>query len=131
MNNHIILKGNVTQPPYFDHVGDTGRPFLRLYLAVDRPRDSRTDAEREPDFFRIVAYDDQALFSFSYLRPNSGLLIVGRLRARKRRLRGGKRETVVEVVADDITFLSKINWEAGDAARERILAERAGQEETA
>ena len=129
MVNQVILKGNVTQPPYFDHVGDTGRPFLRLYLAVERH--SRANVEREPDFFRIVAYDDQALFSFSYLRPNSGLLIVGRLRARKRRLRGGKRETVVEVVADDITFLSKINWEAGDAARERILAEREGQEETA
>lgn len=123
------LKGNVAQPPYFDRVGKTGQPFLRLYLAVNRPRSQNKSGQHQADFIRVVAYDDCALFSFPYLRPGSEVLVTGNLRARKRSLAEGKTETVIEVVADSdgITFLDKINWEAGDAERERILSLRSVQ----
>jgi len=129
--NQVVLKGNLAQSPYFDFVGDTGRAFLRIYLAVDRPKVGGPRGERRDsaDFFRVVTYDDLALFSYPYLQPGSEVLVIGRLRARKRRLPNGKRETVVEVIATDITFLRKINWDAGDAERERILQERAAQKE--
>jgi single-stranded DNA-binding protein len=123
-----ILKGNIAQPPYFDHVGDTGRPFMRVYLAVDRPRRRQNGTGRpNADFLRVVAYDDTALFSFPYLRPGSEILVDGSLRARKRRLAKGKTQTVVEVVAGEggVSFLRKIEWEAGDAERARIQRERA------
>jgi single-stranded DNA-binding protein len=125
-----LLKGNVVQPPYFDRVGGSDRPFLRLYLAVNRPprrgheRRETQDSRPTADFLRVVAYDDAALFSYPYLQPGSELLIGGNLRARRRRLSGGKSETVVEVVADDITFLRKIKWEEGDAEQERLQAAR-------
>jgi single-stranded DNA-binding protein len=127
MINHVILKGNLAQLPYFDMIpGDGGpRPFMRFYLAVDRP--SADGAKTGTDFFRVVAYEDLAMFSYPYLQPGSEVLVVGRLRARKRNLPDGKRQTVVEVVATDITFLRKIDWETGDAARERILRLRSGQ----
>jgi single-stranded DNA-binding protein len=124
-----LLKGNVVQPPYFDRVGRSDRPFLRLYLAVNRPkrRDDEDDSRPTADFLRVVAYDDAALFSFPYLQPGSELLIGANLRARRRRMSGGKSETVVEAVADDITFLRKIKWREGDAERERLQAAREGQ----
>lgn len=117
-----ILKGGVVQPPFFNRFGEEEEPFLRLYLAVERPgRPARQDA----DFLRVVAYGDTALFAWPYLRPGSQVLVSGNLRARKRRVRGGATKTVVEVVAnDDIDFLGKVDWEGGDAERERILAER-------
>ncbi|TET52006.1 MAG: hypothetical protein E3J64_05895, partial [Anaerolineales bacterium] len=118
------------QPPYFDRVGGSDRPFMRLYLAVNRRR-SRRDRDQDQqksrpsaDFLRVVAYDDAALLSFPYLRPGSELLVGGNLRARRRKMSGGKSETVVEVIADDLTFLRKINWDDGDAERERIIAGR-------
>lgn len=127
----VNLKGNVVQPPYFDRVGDEAQPFMRLYLAVNRARRSAGEDQKQPqaDFIRVVAYDDCALFSFPYLRPGSEVLVIGNLRARKRKMSRGETETVVEVVADDdgITFLSKIDWQSGDAQRERILSERAAQ----
>lgn len=127
--NQVILKGNLAQPPYFDYVGDTGRPFMRLYLAVDRPVPRSTANTRDTaDFFRVVSYDDLALFAYPYLQPGSEVLVVGRLRARKRRLANGKRQTVIEIIARDITFLRKINWKDGDAERERILRQRASSQ---
>lgn len=119
MNNTAFLKGNIAQPPYFDRVGDTKRPFLRFYLAVDRP-----GGNGGADFVRVVSYDDLALLSYPYLRSGSELFIGGRIRTRKFTDRHGRKKTVVEVVASDITFIRNIEWEAGNAARDRIQAER-------
>lgn len=121
-----LLKGNVAQPPYFDLVGKEKRPFLRIYLAVDRPgRREEKGGRQKADFCRVVAYDDTALFTYPYLRPGSEVVVSGNLRARRRRLGDTKTKTVVEVLADDVTFVRKIDWKAGDAERDRILAERA------
>jgi len=75
-------------------------------------------------FLRVVAYNDLALFVYPYLRVGSLLFVRGRLQARKRTLSNGKRETVVEVVAQDITFLRDVDRDAGNAERDRILASR-------
>ena len=119
MNNFVFLKGNVTQPPYFDRVGEGSRPFLRLYLAVDRLGEAGG-----ADYVRVVGYDDLALFAYSYLRAGSEVAVTGRVRTRKI-TKAGHKQTVVEVVANDVTFIRNVEWEAGDAARGRILAERA------
>jgi single-stranded DNA-binding protein len=123
---HTLLHGNLSQPPYFARVGSDDRPFLRFYMAVDRP--DRREGRSRADFLRVVAYDDRALFDYPYLQPGSEVVVSGNLRARKRKMGGGKEKTVVEVVADPvggITFLHKINHREGDAHRERVLAERA------
>ncbi len=121
-----FLLGNLTQAPYFDYVGGDERPFLRFYVAVNRPRHDGNG--QNADFLRVVAYDERAQLDYAYLRPGSEVLVKGNLRARKRKLSGGKTQTVIEVVVADepraITFLHKIAWQEGDAARRRILAER-------
>ncbi len=121
----VLLKGNVVQPPFFNRFGDAQRAFLKLHLAVDRPK---WVTGQSTDFLRVVAYDDLALFSYPYLQPGSEVLVDGNLRARKRRMKGGKEETVVEVVVkEQIDFLSKVDRKSGDAARERVLAERGAE----
>ena len=120
MTNLVFLKGNVTQPPYFDRVGEDRRPFLRLYLAVD-------SGGGHTDFPRVVAYDELAETAYGYLRVGSELFVSGRLRTRKITRKEGDhiiKETVVEVVAHDITFLRGIEWEAGEEMRQRIEAAR-------
>jgi single-stranded DNA-binding protein len=106
-------------------VGKKDQPFLRLYLAVDRPGKRETKTGQSADFVRIVAYDDVALFTYPYLQPGSEVVVNGNLRSRRRKLGGGKTKTVVEVLADDVTFIRKIDWKTGDAERARILSERA------
>ena len=124
-----LLHGNLSQPPYFDYVPPGSRPFMRFYLAVARP------GRKKADFIRVVAYNDRALFDYPYLQTSSNVLVKGNLRARQRKSGSGRKmATVVEVVADSldgISFLDKIAWDDGDAARERVLQERATQSKPA
>jgi single-stranded DNA-binding protein len=129
----VDLRGNVAQPPHFQYITSDARPFMRIYLAVDRPGPQRA-GQADADFARVVAYDDAALFTYPYLLPGSDLLVTGVLRSRRRRLGNGRdgsprTETVIETVVEDggFSFLQKINWEAGDEAKKKLLAERRGQ----
>jgi len=132
----IDLRGNVAQPPHFQYVGDEERPFMRVYLAIDRAGPQQL-GRPDADFARVVAYDDVALFTYPYLIPGSDVLVTGVLRSRRRRLGGGqggepRTEMVIETVVGDggFSFLQKIDWEAGDVARERLLAESRGQSQS-
>jgi single-strand DNA-binding protein len=116
-NNDVLLLGNLSQAPHFDRLPESGDPFLRYYLAVDRPGGGA-------DYARVVAYGNLAELSFPYLRRGSEVVSSGRLRVRKFTGGDGRRRTAVEVVADDVTFLRNVAWEEGDRVREQILAER-------
>jgi single-stranded DNA-binding protein len=115
-NNDCRLIGNVTHAPHFRRVGESRHPFLRLYLAVDDDKDPTS-------YLRVVAYGDTALLTYPYLQPGSRVLVQARYRQRRRQ---DKDELVHEFVADHIVFMDKIDWERGDAARERLLADREG-----
>jgi single-stranded DNA-binding protein len=75
-------------------------------------------------FIRVVAYRKLARISYPYLQQGSLVFVHGRIRARKWIDKRGREVTTVEVLARDITFLRKINREAGDAARDRYLEEQ-------
>jgi single-stranded DNA-binding protein len=63
----------------------------------------------------VVAYGDLARICYPYFQAGSGVFICGRLLSRKRD--AGQRAT--EIVAQNVKFLSHVNWEAGDAERDR------------
>jgi single-stranded DNA-binding protein len=111
-NNDCRFIGNLTHEPYFQRVGASQTPFLRLYLAVDDEKDPTS-------FLRVVAYGDVALTSYPYLSVGSKIMVHARYRQRRRR---DKPETVHEFVADQIVFIDKIDWEGGKRARERLQA---------
>jgi single-stranded DNA-binding protein len=118
----VMLKGNLTHEPYFARVGSDSTPFLRFHIAVNRRVRPGFDQHPTADFLRVVAYDDRAVLDHRYLQPGSEVLVMGNLRARKFTA-GGRKQTCIEVVADPtegITFLRKIDWAAGDAARESL-----------
>jgi len=111
-NNDCRFIGNITHQPHFQRVGQSQLPFLRLYLAVD-------DGKDRTSYIRVVAYGDIALLTYPYLQAGSKIMVQARYRQRRRRDRD---EVVHEFVADHIVFIDKINWERGDAVRERLLA---------
>jgi single-stranded DNA-binding protein len=55
-----------------------------------------------------VAYGSLAQSAFPRLGTGAGAVVIGRLRARKRELPNGRRKTVVEVVARNITCLREV-----------------------
>lgn len=108
--NLIILKGNLTRDSFFDHLSgrDGPVPFMRFTLAVNRhpPRREGTD------YLQVVAYGPLALSSHPFLRQGSEILVEGWLRTRQGTSKQGEPAQRIEVVAEEITFLRNIAWEA-------------------
>ena len=75
-------------------------------------------------FIRVVAYRKLARISYPYLQQGSLVFVHGRVQVRKWTNKREREVTTVEVVARDITFLRKVNREAGDAARDRYQEEQ-------
>ncbi|HEY73870.1 MAG TPA: single-stranded DNA-binding protein, partial [Thermoflexia bacterium] len=103
---------------------ETGNAARKRILAEHEEDTSGLPRPPYGGFIRVVAFHDLALFAYPYLQVGSLLFVRGRLQARKRQLANGKRKTVVEVVAKDITFLRDTDKERGNAARDRILEAR-------
>ncbi len=125
--NTVTLKGNLAHDPFFDYLSgrsadrDGPTPFMRFTLAVDRTLD------RQPgvDHLLIVAYGQLALHDHAFLRQGSEILVDGWLRARKGYNDRGEPLRIVEVVAQEITFLRNIAWEEGEEAWSRIEEQQA------
>ena len=96
-------------------------PFMRFTLAVDR------DPRRQPgvDHLLIVAYGQLALHDHAFLRQGSEILVDGWLRARKGYNDHSEPMRIVEVVAEEITFLRNIEWAKGDEAWAKVQAQQA------
>ena len=114
MNNSATIRGNLAYDPFFDYLESKkgGMPFTRFALAVDRqsPRPAGP-----ADHLLVVAYGELAEHVHPYLRQGSEISVEGWIRARKGTNHHGEPMRVIEVVAEDITFIRNINWEQGEA----------------
>lgn len=120
-NNHAFLKGNLTHDPFFDYLDgrDGPVPFMRFYLAVDRTPESGAD------FFQVVSYGQRALHDFSFLQKGSEVAVTGWFRSRKVSHNGkdSAETTLIELVADNVTFVRNINWARGKACLQELRAQ--------
>lgn len=103
--NRVVLVGNLTKDPEIRNTPD-GTPVANLRLAVNRPWTNK-QGEREADFFNIVAWRKLAELCGQYLAKGSPVAIDGRLQSRTWDTQEGQRRTTVEIVADNIQFLSR------------------------
>lgn len=108
--NLTILKGNLTRDPFFDYLAgkDSPVPFMRFTLAVDRHPPRREGA----DYLPVVVYGPLALNDHPFLHQGSEILVEGWLRTRDGTDERGDPALRIEVVAEEITFLRNIAWEA-------------------
>ncbi len=120
-NNHAFIKGNLTHDPTFDYLegrnGEGVVPFMRLNVAVDR------ESASGADFFQVVAYGKQALHDHAFLRQGSEVAVTARLRMR-RIGENGRQRILVELVADDITFVRNIDWARGRSHWRQVQSEQ-------
>ena len=120
MNNSATIRGNLAYDPFFDYLEGKERatPFTRFALAVDRqpPRPAGP-----ADHLLVVAYGELAEYVHPYLRQGSEISVEGWIRARKGTNHHGAPMRVIEVVAEDITFIRNINWEQGEAVAADVV----------
>jgi len=103
--NRVILVGNLTRDPEVRSTPD-GTQVANLGIAVNRPWTNK-QGERTADFFTIVAWRKLAELCSQYLSKGSPVAIEGRLQTRSWETQEGQKRSTVEIVADNIQFLSR------------------------
>ena len=106
MLNKIMLIGNLGKDPELNVIAD-GTPVTKFSLAVNRTYKTSTEERKEEtEWFNIVAWRQLAEICERYLHKGSKVYIEGRLTQRKYTDREGVQRTAVEVIANDVQFLS-------------------------
>ena len=102
--NRVVLAGNLTRDPELRFTND-GIPVCSFGLAVNRVR-SRSE---EVDFFDISAWRELGETIANYKKKGDPILLEGRLQFRTWEAQDGSKRNKVDVVADNIQFLSGRN----------------------
>lgn len=115
--NKIILVGNLTRDPELNST-NSGISVCRIGIAVNRPFVSANSTEPNVDFFNVVAWRGLGENCAKFLKKGNKVAVSGRVEIRNYDDKDGNKRTVVDVIADDVEFLSpKTSGEGGyDAA---------------
>ena len=104
--NRVIISGNLTRDPEIRHTTG-GTAVLAIGVAVnDRRRNNQTgEWEDYPNFVDCTMFGSRAEAVCRYLSKGSKVAIDGRLRWSQWE-RDGRKQSKLEVIVDDIEFMS-------------------------
>ena len=102
--NKVIFIGRLTRDPELRFT-ESGAGLCQFTLAVDRPYKKR-DGNKETDFINIVVWRKLAEICAKYLAKGQLAAVEGRLEIRSYTNREGKPRRAVQVVAENVQFLS-------------------------
>lgn len=102
MLNRVILMGRLVSDPELKTT-NTGISVTSFSIAVDRNY-VKSGEERKADFFNIVCWRSTAEFVCRFFGKGSLIAVDGQLQNRTYQAKDGTNRTVVEVVADNISF---------------------------
>lgn len=103
--NKITLIGNLVRDPELS-VTPNGVSVCRFTIAVNRKFQKDTNGEKITDFFRIVAWRQQAEFCSNYLAKGRKVAVVGELQATAYVGKDGEPHPSLDVALDEIEFLT-------------------------
>lgn len=110
--NKVVLMGNMVENPELKYTGNN-IPVTSFRLAVAR-RFKSEDAET--DFFSVVAWRSTAEFICKHFSKGKPILVSGSLQSRSWTDNEGNKRSVVEVVADEVSFCGSKQEGATSAA---------------
>lgn len=102
--NKIFLIGNLTKDPELSETS-SGISVCKFSIAVNR-RFSSQNGEQQTDFFNVTAWRGLAENVAKYCRKGNKVAIVGSVQIRNVEDNSGQRRTYVDIVADDVEFLT-------------------------
>ena len=102
MLNRVILMGRLVSDPELKTT-TSGISVTSFRIAVDRSY-VKSGEERKADFFDIVAWRNSAEFVCRNFGKGSMIAIDGQLQSRQYQVQDGTNRTVVEVVAEKVSF---------------------------
>ena len=110
--NKVFLIGNLTRDPELTETGG-GVSVCHFAIAVNRSYTSQ-DGERQTDFFNVTAWRGLADTIARYVKKGSKVAVSGSIQIRNYEDNQGQRRTAVDVIAQDVEFLTTRNAENGN-----------------
>ena len=110
--NKLYLIGNVTQDIELSET-ESGVSLCRFSLAVNRSY-KNAEGERDTDFFTCTAWRGQAETLAKYVKKGNKLAVVGSVELRNYEDKEGVKRLSVDVVVEDVEFLTPKPASAGD-----------------
>ena len=106
--NKVFLIGNLTRDPEMRSTS-AGIPVCNFSIAVNRRSRNAQTGQQETDFFNIVAWRQLGELCSRYLTKGRKVAVAGSIQIRNYEAQDGTKRTAVDVVADDVEFLSSPN----------------------
>ena len=116
--NKVILVGNLVENPELKQTS-SGIPVTSFRIAVSR-KFKNSNGETEADFINIVCWRAAAEFVKKYFSKGNSILVCGALQSRNYTDSNNQKRYVVEVVADEVSFLEKKSAESNTSAEAPI-----------
>ena len=101
--NRIFLIGNLTRDPELSET-QGGIAVCRFSIAVNRRRTA--EGEQQTDFFNVTAWRGLAENVARFCKKGNKVAVVGNLQIRQYEDRDGQKRTSVDVIADEVEFLT-------------------------
>ena len=102
MLNRVVLMGRLVADPELKTT-NSGVSVCSFRIAVDRSY-VKNGEQRQADFFDIVAWRSSAEFVCRHFTKGSLIAIDGQLQSRQYQTKDGSNRSIVEVVADNVSF---------------------------
>ena len=102
--NKVFLIGNLTRDPELSET-NSGIPVCRFAIAVNR-RFSSANGEQQTDFFNVTAWRNLAETVSRYTKKGNKVAVTGSIQIRNFEDNSGQIRTYVDIVADDVEFLT-------------------------
>jgi len=122
--NRVVISGNLTREPELRQAGST--TVLQFGIAVnDRIRNQQTDQwEDRPNYFDVLVWGARGEGLSRVLTKGMKVAIEGKLRWSQWQAQDGGNRSKVEIVADNVDFMSGGNRDSGAprAAKDDFVA---------
>lgn len=102
--NKVFMIGNLTRDPEHQETA-SGTSVCHFAIAVNRNY-SGSDGERQTDFFNVTAWRGLADTAARFLKKGSKVAVSGSIQLRNYEDNQGVRRTAVDIIAQDIEFLT-------------------------
>ena len=102
--NHVMIIGNLTADPEM-RTTQTGKQVVTFTVAVNR-RQSAQAGQQEADFFRVSAWNQLGEICAKYLAKGRKCAVTGSIRAGAYTNSQGQAVGTLELLAEEVEFLS-------------------------
>lgn len=99
--NKVFLTGNLTHAPELSETA-AGTPVCRFSIAVNR----RVNDEQVADFYNVTAWRGLGETIARYASKGKKVAVIGNIELRNYEDRDGVKRTAIEIIAQDVEFLS-------------------------